>query len=270
MRAARGPLTLAALLAINGGAACAGRDADSSGAGEPVSPALEAESLMVVAMGGRDAWESARLFEFVWAVDRGDAQPLERRHVWDRWTGRYRLEMPLQNETRMLAIFDANTVEGRVWVDGVELSGDTVGVLLARAHAVYINDTYWFIMPFKWRDPGVNLVHLGISTDSAGKEWETVELTFENVGRTPNNRYRAYIDPATQRMGWWEHFRNRVDTTTNTRTLWSQWERRGPIMVSLDRPFVTPAGERTGRRIYFPSARIATTVDESVFAPPEP
>ncbi len=224
--------------------------------------ALRAESLMVAAMGGRAAWESARFFDFVWAIERG-GRTVERRHVWDRWTGRYKLEAPLGEGQQMVALFTTTTREGRVWVDGQRMEGDSARTLLERAYAIYINDSYWFIMPFKCRDPGVNLLWRGTATDAAGQPWDQIELTFENVGLTPNNRYELYLDPETHLIGWWEHFRNRADTTTNTRTRWTQWERRGPILVSLDRPFLS--GDA---RIYFPRAVISTDVDETAFAPP--
>ncbi|NIN11557.1 MAG: hypothetical protein GTN62_08640 [Gemmatimonadales bacterium] len=227
--------------------------------------ALAAEARMVEAMGGRRAWESARFFDFVWAVERPGRPPTERRHVWDRWTGRYKLEMPLRDGRHMVAIFNANTKAGDVWIDNSKLTGDSVQTLLDRAYAVHINDSYWLIMPFKWLDPGVNLEYLGLVTDSTGKQWEKIQLTFENVGLTPDNRYHAYLDPETWLMGWWEHFRQRADSIPGVRCQWLAWEQRGPIKVSLDRPFLGG-----GARIYFPQAVIATEVDESAFAPPSP
>lgn len=227
--------------------------------------ALTAEARMVEAMGGRRAWESARFFDFVWAVERPGRPRTERRHVWDRWTGRYKLEMPLRDGRHMVAVFNTNTKVGDVWIDNAKLTGDSVRTLLDRAYAVHINDSYWLVMPFKWLDPGVNLEYLGLVTDSTGKQWEKIQLTFENVGLTPDNRYHAYLDPETRLMGWWEHFRQRADSTPGLRCQWLAWEQRGPIKVSLNRPFMG-----SGARIYFPQVVIATEVDESAFAPPSP
>ena len=223
---------------------------------------LRAESLMVEAMGGRDAWESARFFDYIWAFERGDRTG-ERHHVWDRWTGRYKLEATIEGKPTV-ALFDANSKTGRAWIDGEQFTGDELRNVLDRAYAIYINGMYWFVMPFKWRDPGVHLEHIGAVTDSTGRRWETVQLTFEDVGLTPKNRYRAYLDPETHLISWWEHFRTRDDTTTNTRYRWTEWTKRGPIMVSLNRPHVNG-----GARIYFPRAIISTEVDESAFAEPE-
>lgn len=232
---------------------------------DPPVRALEIEQRMVDAMGGRAAWESARFFDFVWAVKRRDGGTFERHHVWDRWTGRYKLEMPLEDQ-RMVALFNTNTQEGTVWLDGRQVTdAGTAAKLLDRAHGAFINDTYWLIMPFKWRDPGVNLAYKGRITDAKGKTWEAVELTFDGVGRTPNNRYMAYVDPDTGLMGWWEHFRTREQTETDTRTLWTDWEQRGPIKVALSKLALdgTP-------RLYFPSVIISTDLNEAAFAPPAP
>lgn len=222
--------------------------------------ALRAESLMVEAMGGREAWHGARFLDFVWAIERG-GRTVERRHVWDRRTGRYKLEAPLGEAGRMAAVFNTYTREGRVWVNGEELPPDSAATLLQRAYAIHINDAYWFIMPFKWRDEGVHLRHEGFVTDGAGKRWEVVQLTFENVGLTPDNRYLCYLDPETHVMGWWEHFRHHADSAPALAARWSAWEWRGPIRVSLDRPFI--GGDA---RIFFPRAVIAAEVPEDAFA----
>lgn len=224
--------------------------------------ALRAESLMVEAMGGRTGWETARFFDFVWAVERGERRS-ERRHVWDRWTGRYRLEAATGDGRRMVALFNTNTRAGEVRLDGRPLSGDSARALLERAYAIFINDTYWFLMPFKWRDPGVNLRYLGATRDATGKTWEMIELTFDGVGLTPDNRYHAYLDPGTHLLGWWEQFRHRSDTVASVHSWWTDWQWRGPIRVSLNRPFIGGEG-----RIYFPRAIIKTEVDERAFTRP--
>lgn len=222
--------------------------------------ALTAESLMVEAMGGRRAWEQARFFDFIWAIQAGGGPARERRHVWDRWTGRYKLEAPLADGRRLVARFNTNTREGEVWVDGRPVEGDSVRVWLDRAYAMHVNDAYWFIMPFKCRDPGVNLLWRGTATDSTGRRWIQLGLTFEGVGLTPENRYELYLDPETHRLGWWEHFRTRDDTVANVRSRWRDWQRRGPLLVSLDRPFLNREA-----RIYFPRAIVSTEVDEGAF-----
>ncbi len=225
--------------------------------------AVAAESLMVEAMGGRKGWESARFFDFIWAVERPNGVRVERHHVWDRWTGRYKLEAPA-GDHKMVAVFDAYKKEGDVWLDGHKLAGDSLARMLDRAHAIYINDTYWFIMPFKWRDPGVHLTYVATEQDSAGVPLDVVELTFESVGRTPRNKYHVYIDSRTHLIRWWDHWRDRDDPHPAFRARWEDWEQRGPIRVSLSRPI-----EESGSRIFFPRAVISTDIDEQAFAPPE-
>lgn len=232
--------------------------------GEADPMALRAESLMVEAMGGRSAWESSRFFDFVWAVQRGDGPANERHHVWDRWTGRYKLEARVGDGRPMVAVFNANTKQGKIWLDGNELTGDSAATWLDRAHAMYINDTYWFLMPFKWRDPGVNLTHRGTTTSDDGRTLEIVRLTFGNVGRTPRNMYDVYIDVETHTISWWEYYRDRDDTEPALRARWESWERRGPIKVSLNRPFMS--ANRVS--IFFPRVVISTELDESAFSPP--
>ena len=44
------------------------------------------------ALGGTDAWNKTRFLRFDFAVDREGKTVVRRSHVWDKWTGRYRLE----------------------------------------------------------------------------------------------------------------------------------------------------------------------------------
>ena len=61
-------------------------------------------------------------------------------------------------------------------------------------------------------------------------------------------------------MGWWEHFRQRDQDEPTLAAQWTAWERRGPVVVSLDRPFLS-----SGSRIYFPNADIRTEVPAGAF-----
>ena len=228
---------------------------------DSASLALEAE--MVRALGGREAWQRARVFVFTWAPRVDGQERGVRRHVWDRWTGRYRLELATREGQSLVALFNGNTREGRVWLDGEEIADDSVrAAWLDRVHAIYINDTYWLVMPFKWRDPGVHLAYHGRQTVE-GREWEVVQLTFEEVGRTPRNKYYAYIDPATHRMEMWDHYRDRDDPEPLLRTRWTDWGQFGPITLASSKPYVD---RDVG--IYFRDIAVYTEVDETLFAEP--
>ena len=49
---------------------------------------------------------------------------------------------------------------------------------LERAYGAWVNDTYWLLMPYKLRDPGVNLAYDGEETLD-GQTYDKLLLTFQ-------------------------------------------------------------------------------------------
>lgn len=217
---------------------------------------------MMEAMGGEAAWERTRYLAFDWIVGRPGREPVRRSHRWDRWTGRYRVLAP-SAAGELMALFDVDRPrEGRAWLDGEAVGGPRADSLLDRAHAIFINDSYWLLMPYKWTDPGVETRYLGRRTDEEGKAWEVVELTFEEgTGRTPWNIYHAWVNPETGLMERWWHFREAGADPLITD--WTDWRPCGPVRMAWDRPFRSSDG-----RIRFEGVRCETEVPEGAFAAP--
>jgi hypothetical protein len=208
-------------------------------------------------------WERARYIEFDWAVRRAQqGDTIVRHHRWDRWEGMARYEASTANG-RLLAIFDTNDPEsGWAWLDGRELTGEQAAEALRGAHRAHINDAYWLLMPYKWTDPGVRARYAGEQEDGEGRLWEVVELTFEDdTGYTPQNMYRAFINPETGRMERW-HFLSNRDAEPAPAD-WVDWRRFGPIELSATR---LADGEP---RIFYPHLRVETEVPRGAFDPPE-
>ncbi len=188
---------------------------------------------MMAAMAPDGAWERVRYLQFDWIVDLGEGRTLARSHRWDRWEGDYRVEAPTQDGT-LVALFNVNGPEvGRAWIDGRPLSGVEAAEALRRAYGMHVNDSYWFIMPYKWADPGVDTRYLGTETDDEGNSWEVVELSFEDVGLTPENRYHAYVNPETGLMERWDHYRT-ADADPSP-SVWTNWTDFGGVKLAMDR-----------------------------------
>lgn len=143
------------------------------------------------AYGGPEAWQQLRYLRFNFG---GAENPV--RHFWDRSTGDYRVEMPSGEDTTYVALFNVNTREGAVYLDGEELPAAQEEEMLNTAYRRFINDTYWLLMPVKLFDPGVNLSYVA---DSSNAERDVLHLSFGEVGLTPAISTGCTL---TRRRGW--------------------------------------------------------------------
>ncbi len=155
---------------------------------------------MVKAMGGQDAWNSAHFLRFDFKVSKGGKEVASRSHLWDKRTGRYRLDDTTKQGSPRTALMNLANREGSVYVGGKKLEGADSAKGLKEAYGSYINDVYWLMMPWKWLDGGVHLKYLGQQ-----KGYDVVELTFDHVGLTPGDMYHAFVSPKTHMMEHWEY-----------------------------------------------------------------
>ncbi|HEY0674335.1 MAG TPA: hypothetical protein VGD27_18820 [Longimicrobiales bacterium] len=213
---------------------------------------------MLTAMGGADAWERARYFEFDFVVLRDGREVSRRSHRWDRHRGDYRLAYTLGGDT-VVSVFNVNNPGGgAARVNGAEIAGAREDSVLRASYARHINDSYWLLMPYKWRDPGVSLAYQGRQTDPDGKEWDVVKLTFAQVGLTPQNEYLAFVSPATGLMERWHHF-PRAGAQPAIYD-WNRWQRFGPIVLATEKP--SADGSMV---IRFDNVRVETGVPQRAF-----
>ena len=103
-------------------------------------------------------------------------------------------------------------------------------------------DSYWVFMPFKLKDSGVTLKYSGKSETADGKPADVLELTFKDVGRTPENKYHVYVDEDSRLVTQWDYYENASDPEPRFQMPWQNWQKQGGIMLSADR------GERARER----------------------
>ena len=187
---------------------------------DPEAIAL-ADSVMA-AMGGRKAWDNTRYIGWTF---------FGRRHLlWDKNTGNVRIEIPADSTVFLVNVFDK---KGKALVEGEEITeADSLSKLMDRAEAIWINDSYWLVMPFKLKDSGVTLKYLGQDSTQAGSLAEVLALTFENVGNTPQNKYHVYIDPASKLVVQWDYFQNAADESPRITSPWTEYQSYGKILLS--------------------------------------
>jgi hypothetical protein len=217
------------------------------------------------ALGGEAAWNATRYLRFDFAVDRGGKTVMRRGHVWDKWTGRYRVEGKDKDGRDVVVAMNLNTKEGSATVAGAALAGEELKKALETGYAWWVNDAYWLLMPYKMRDPGVVLTLAG--TERKGEDaWDKVLLTFEGVGLTPKDRYWVFVNAKTGLVDRWE-FVLKGEKTPPAPFEWKGWKPYGRIQLADDR--VSP---KDGTRIHFPVLDAPATVSDEAFglAAPKP
>lgn len=187
--------------------------------------AITVADQVMEAMGGRENWDNTKIISWTFFGNRT--------HTWDKSTGRNRIEIPRWN---MIIDMNINSKEGSVWRNGVAITEqDSVNHFMQRGYEMWVNDSYWLVMPYKLKDTGVTLKYMGMDNDQNGKEAHKLQLTFNEVGVTPQNWYYVYVDAERNLVSQWEYYRDSTSAEPNITTPWGEWKQYGNIMLSAAR-----------------------------------
>jgi hypothetical protein len=208
----------------------------------------------MAAIGGRAAWDGSRYF--VWRFFG------RRLHIWDRYTGRERIEWNDRKSGKPhLVLMNVQRRQGRVFVEGQEITDATErAALLQRGYEIWINDSYWLIMPYKLKDSGVTLRYKGVAAMADGRPADVLVLTFSQVGVTPENKYDVYVGKQSGLVEQWAYYEKFADPTPQFLSPWKSWQRHGGIMLSADR----------GAEGQLTDLAVPATVPDVVFTQPDP
>jgi hypothetical protein len=269
-------LLLAALLA--GPAAAAPQVFDPRDS-DPRAVAIA--DLVMGALGGQRAWEQTRFLHFAFAVERRSGRAAYRTHLWDRWEGRLRYQATTKDGTPFVVLLNLESRSGEAWrlprespAQGsprdrapVRFEPEAERPLLTEAYESWINDTYWVLMPFKMKDPGVRLKYAG-ELNRDGNDYDLVELTFAGVGLTPGDRYWAHVNRKTHLMDRWSYILQ-DDPPGSEPTIWDWkgWTRRGRILLCPEH-VTSRKGETV--KIVHPILEVYDTLPDAYFNSPEP
>lgn len=153
--------------------------------------------------------------------------------TWDKWTGDVRIEF---TKEKTIYLVNVNTMQGKALQAGTEITdADSLAKLMKRAKEIWINDSYWLVMPFKLLDPGVTLKYMGEKQTELGMPALVLELTFQNVGVTPNNKYLIFVDKKSKRVSQWSYFANASDEKPRFTLPWQNYQLYDKIWLSGDR-----------------------------------
>jgi hypothetical protein len=182
--------------------ACAQNAAQNTGGSD--ARAIAIADQVMAALGGKQQWDALHGLRWSFGSMLGDSVRSTRRHAWDKMTGWHRVDGVNrlgQSYTFIHTVGDTNS--GMAWMNGNKIEGDSLKKLIQRANALWINDTYWMLMPYKLRDPGVTLKYAG-DTTMAGATYDKLALSFDHVGITPGDHYWVYVNRADHRVERWE------------------------------------------------------------------
>lgn len=207
--------------------------------------AIELADSIMVAMGGRHNWDNTQFISWNFFGNR--------ELVWDKKMGRVRIESLKDSITYLLNL---NTMEGKVSVKGHELPpGDSLNTMLKKAKSIWINDSYWLVMPFKLKDSGLTITYLGEDTLETGGKCNVMELQFKDVGDTPQNKYRIYVDLSDNLVKQWSYYKQADQDSANFTRPWDNYKKYGDILLSGDR------SDNSGPR----NVRVDETLPDEVF-----
>ncbi len=217
---------------------------------------------LVQALGGQAPWEKTRQLRFDFVVESEGKRAAEFRHLWDRYTGDYRLYGADKSGAPYAVYFNVNTRDGTTLRNGRPVGGEEKKQLLETAYGRFINDTYWLLAPWKVFDPGVVREYAGEKAGPDGALCDVIRLSFEGVGLTPKDVYWLWVTREGRRMVQWEYVLGGAQEDKTT-ALWKDWRTFSGVSLSLDRAFVARP-----IRIFFENVSVSPTRDEREFAPP--
>jgi hypothetical protein len=155
------------------------------------------------ALGGKKRWDDLRGIRWTFGNEVNDTVKSSRRHSWDKHTGWHRVSGKNRAGQAFVAIENLNDGKGMAWVEGNRIEGDSLAKMITFAKRTWTNDSYWFLMPYKLRDPGVTLRYEG-QAKVDGRPYDKIALSFDQVGETPGDHYWVYVNPETHRVERWD------------------------------------------------------------------
>ncbi len=187
--------------------------------------AVKIADKVMEAMGGRRAWDQTRYISWNF---------FGRRHlVWDKETGQVRIDAP---QDSLIILMNIHTESGKVQHQGKMVSHpDSLKQFLDRGRRIWINDSYWLVMPFKLKDSGVTLSLLREEELPDHGGCFVLELRFEAVGVTPQNKYEVWVDQDDYLVKQWAFYPEADQSEPRSIWPWDNYQTYGKILLSGDR-----------------------------------
>ena len=160
---------------------------------------------------GGENWDKVQTIQFSFVVEKGGQTVAKAEHLWN---------VPEQTDEVKWKGRDVK----------VNLADPGTGADAKAAYARWVNDSYWLLAPLKLMDRGVTLTAEG-TKEINGAQREVLRLSFAQVGLTPTDNYRLYIDPATKMVTYWDYMPKGEKGMSGT---WDDYQKAGGLTLATD------------------------------------
>jgi hypothetical protein len=165
------------------------------------NPAADQLADRIMEASGASNWPKVERVQFTFRVVVDGQEKMAAQHDWD-----------------VVANTDRVTWSGKTVT--VDLSNPGEGADEKAAFKRWTNDAYWLLAPLKLKDPGTKLTLLGEGL---------LEISFNQVGLTPSDRYIYEIDPETNLPKSWTFLPN---PETRNVASWEKYVTMGGLTLS--------------------------------------
>lgn len=184
--------------------------------------AIQIADKVMKSMGGRENWDNSKYLKWNFFG--------QRLHYWNKETGDIRIEIA---NSDAIILMNINTLEGKVKLGDVEpTKDDSLDKYLELGKDMWINDSYWMYMPFKLKDGGVTLKYKQKRMMLDHEYAHALELTFDGVGETPDNKYIIYVDTYDYKVRQWDFYPTVEMEEPAFSTTWENYLQYGNIELA--------------------------------------
>jgi hypothetical protein len=168
---------------------------------------------------GGENWTKVKEVHFTFAVESDGKTVFSAQHVWNVATNTDEVKW----KDKQGKDHDATAHLVKPASDGDEKT----------AYGRWVNDAYWFLAPLKILDKGVKVEASG-PKDLKGITYETLHLSFDQVGMTPTDQYVLYLDPKTKLVHAWDYI---PKTGEGMQATWEKYQAFGGLNLATEHNF---------------------------------
>jgi len=216
----------------------------------------------ILAWGG-DPAASVPYLRFTCVLEKDGKEVFTRTHYLDFRKSMHRVEMTDDEGHPAVCLTHLPSGIGACEVAARGMIEAEAAPYLEKAHAAWMHDTHWLLMPSRVKEPDVVLSQEGPVRREC-KQYELLDLTFP-AGRTPHQRCRLFVDAESGEVDRSEcvlaEGAAASDQGEPAGWSWTGWTRFGEVMLATER--IADGG---AWKIHFRDIEIFKTLNERVFS----